>query len=106
ELVELGARWIGSDEAVPFTSGAATPAYVTRMHVRYDAKSFPEDLAFVETNDRENFQARFVLNHRWQGDATCTAAEHYRAALPTRARKEAENLAALTGWSRQEVDAR
>ena len=47
ELVELGARWIGSDDdsrsARRGMQGAN--AYVTRLHVRYDAKTFPEDLA-------------------------------------------------------------
>ena len=42
-------------------------AFVTRLHVRYDAQSFPEDLNFIETSDRENFQARYVLHHPYAG---------------------------------------
>src|SRR5439155_20406768 len=49
ELVELGARWIGSDDATPFR-GQGGSAYVTRLHVRYDARSFPEDLTLLETH--------------------------------------------------------
>src|SRR5260221_12417495 len=55
ELGELGARLIGDDSAAPFRRGGR-PAFVTRLHVRYDAKSFPEDIVFQETYDRENFQ--------------------------------------------------
>jgi hypothetical protein len=100
ELVELGARWIGDDSAAPFRRGG-TPAFVTRLHVRYDAKSFPEDIAFQETYDRENFQGRYVLRHPWHGNASCPAAQAYRAELPMRFTKEVANLAELTGWGAQ-----
>jgi hypothetical protein len=103
ELVELGARWIGDDSAAPFRGGGA-PAFVTRLHVRYDAKSFPEDIAFQETSDRENFQGRYVLRHPWQGNASCPAARAYRAELPARYGREAANLVELTGWARHQVE--
>jgi len=103
ELVELGARWIGDDSAAPFRRGG-TPVFATRLHVRYDAKSFPEDIAFQETYDRENFQGRYVLRHPWQGNASCPAAQAYLGALPMRFAKEAANLVELTGWARNEVE--
>jgi hypothetical protein len=108
ELVELGARWIGSDDDAPFRrfGGAGANAYVTRLHVRYDAKSFPEDLVFIETKDRTNFQGRYVLRNPWKGTATCDAAKQYRAGLPNRFRQEARNLSDITGWSRQEIEAK
>ena len=110
QLVELGARWIGSDDNVPYRAppGAGPQganAYVTRLHVRYDAKSFPEDLAFVETKDRTNFQGRYILRHPWQGEASCAASTAYRAALPARFAEEARNLATLTGWSLADIQA-
>jgi len=98
-----GARWIGDDSAAPFRRGG-TPAFVTRLHVRYDAKSFPEDIAFQETYDRENFQGRYVLRHPWQGNASCPAAQAYRGELPMRFAEEAANLVELTGWARNEVE--
>src|SRR5262249_27626693 len=108
ELVELGARWIESDEDAPFAMrrGAGGGAFVTRLHVRYDAAHFPEDLVFMETRDRENFQGRYVLRHPWRGTATCPAAEKYRASLPARFRQEAENLSGLTGWDAKDIAAR
>jgi hypothetical protein len=106
ELVELGARWIGGDDASPFRGGRGGNVYVTRLHVRYDAKSFPEDLALMETPDRSNFQGRYVLRQPWRGPAGCAAGQHYRASLPARFRQEAKNLAGLTGWSQGEIEAR
>jgi hypothetical protein len=110
ELVELGARWVPSDEDVPFAMrrgpGAGANAFVTRLHVRYDAAHFPEDLVFMETRDRENFQGRYVLRHPWKGTASCAAAERYRASLPTRFKQEAQNLAGLTGWDVKEIGIR
>jgi hypothetical protein len=108
ELVELGARWIESDEDIPFALGRVrgANAFVTRLHVRYDAAHFPEDLVFMETRDRENFQGRYVLRHPWRGAASCPAAEAYRAALPARFREEAQNLSGLTGWDAKDIAAR
>ncbi len=105
ELVELGARWIGSDADTPFR-GQGSSAFVTRLHVRYDAATFPEDLALMETPDRTNFQGRYVLQHPWRGNASCEAAETYRASLPARFRQEAHNLADLTGWAQAEIETR
>jgi len=106
ELVELGARWIGDDDDRPYRIGQGSNAYVTRLHVRYDAAHFPEDLALLETHDRENFQGRYVLRHPWRGDASCSAAEDYRKSLPIRFAQQAKNLAILTGWNRRDIDMR
>ena len=70
---------------------------MTRLHVRYDQASFPEDLVFLETGDRENFQGRYVIRHPWTGTADCPAATAYRDALPARRKAEQEMLARLTG---------
>jgi hypothetical protein len=107
ELSELGARWLGNGPAAsgPFVPSGAADAFVTRLHVRYDAKSFPEDLNFIETADRENFQARYVMHHPFVG-ATCQAAKTYRASLPARFRQEAANAADLTGWPRADIESR
>ena len=72
--------------------------FLTRLHVRYDAEHFPEDLTFQETADRANFQGRYILRHPWQGTDTCPEAEKYRAGLPQRWEQEARALASLTGW--------
>jgi hypothetical protein len=104
ELSTLGARWIGGGAGS--RNGGGSDAFVTRLHVRYDAQHFPEDLAFMETRDRENFQGRYVLRHPYAGKAECRAADDYYAALPTRFAQEAETLAGLTGWDRKAIKAR
>ena len=109
ELAELGIGPVSGDggNAVGIrpSSGPAS-AFVTRLHVRYDSQSFPEDLNFVETSDRDNFQARYILNHPYAGTASCPAGKRYEAALPDRFKHEADNLADLTGWTRQSIVAR
>jgi hypothetical protein len=110
ELTELGALWNDGDGAVvnrfPPVPGNGNSPFVTRLHVRYDAKSFPEDLNFVETSDRENFQGRYILHHPSTSTTACAAAKAYRASLPQRFKNEADNLANLTGWSRDDIAAR
>ena len=78
--------------------GQGVDVFVTRLHARYDAESFPEDLRLVQTGDRSNFQGRYVMRHPWKGEARCDAAEDYLATLPERFEREAQTLANLTGW--------
>jgi hypothetical protein len=84
--------------------GGPTPVTLTRLHVRYSADTFPEDLTFQETQDQENFQARYVLQHAWNGSpTTCEAAKNYFDELNKRKAHEAETLADLTGWNLENV---
>lgn len=97
QLRDLGAFWIEPPpQAQPRTM--VRDVFVTRMHLRYDAEHFPQDLMFRETDNRTNFQGRYVLRHPWQGEATCEAARQYFADLDLRFEQEAQTLAALTGW--------
>jgi hypothetical protein len=102
EMVDLGAGWI---TAGPLGDTGNSP-YVTRLHVRYDATSFPEDLNFVETSDRGNFQGRYIMHHPAPVRTSCAAGDAYRAALPARFRQEAKILADATGWSQKDIEAR
>lgn len=79
--------------------GLAQNVFLTRLHVRYDAAHFPEDLIFQETSDRANFQARYILRHPWTGPDECSAATTYRQQLRERYEREAQTLATLTGWN-------
>jgi hypothetical protein len=106
ELKTLGAGWVTNDSALRQPITAGTDAFVTRLHVRYDAKSFPEDLNFIETSDRENFQGRYILQHPAAASGLCKAGIEYRASLPARFKKEADNLADLTGWPETEIASR
>jgi hypothetical protein len=106
ELVELGARWIGNDDSRAFLRNSGANVYVTRLHVRYDAANFPEDIALLETRDRTTFQGRYVQHHPWHGKASCEAASTYRKSLQARFYSEAKNLAELTGWPHNDIAAR
>src|SRR5262245_2682763 len=102
ELRQLGVFWLtAGPQPQP---GSRRPVqgqdvFITRLHLRYDADHFPEDLTFQETVDHTNFQGRYVLRHPWQGTATCQQAQEYRENLPQRWEQEARALAALTGWN-------
>src|SRR5262245_9429098 len=101
ELRGLGVFWMG--EPIPGSMrppniSGARDVFVTRMHIRYDAERFPEDLVLQETADRTNFQGRYVLRHPWTGNDECPATEEYRRQLTQRHEQEAQQLADLTGW--------
>jgi hypothetical protein len=94
ELRKLGVFWITSNAN---GSGGPQDVFLTRLHLRYDAAHFPEDLVFQETADRTNFQARYVLRHAFAGQISC-ASDSYREELAARHEQEAKNLVSLTGW--------
>jgi hypothetical protein len=103
ELRELGVFW-QSEVANRGSKSLARDVFVTRLHVRYTADTFPNDFQFRETNDRSNFQGRYILRHPWKGERSqCEAAEQYFASLPQRFETEAQNLASLTGWDVTEI---
>jgi hypothetical protein len=116
ELQELGVFWLGDfgpgerrpgirpqPLPRPIPSPGPVDVFITRLHLRYDADHFPEDLVFQETGDRENFQGRYVLRHAWQGGERCAEAERYFEDLKRRREEEAESLARLTGWDVNEI---
>ena len=104
ELRELGVFWLaeGGGEAGG-AKAQARDVFATRLHLRYDAEHFPDDLMFRETSDRSNFQGRYVLQHPWSGVADCQAANAYYRALPDRFEREAQQLSSLTNWPIAEV---
>ncbi len=73
--------------------------FVTRMHVRYNRSTFPQDLLFQATPDRSNFQGRYILSHPATGNLQCEAGKQYKQTLATRRQKEVQELATLTGWN-------
>ncbi len=105
ELRGLGVFW--QDSFGSPQRGRSMPmaqnVFLTRLHIRYDAAHFPEDLMFQETSDRSNFQARYILRHPWTGTDECAAATAYRQQLRERYEREAQTLATLTGWNIGEI---
>ncbi|MEO0550648.1 MAG: DUF2330 domain-containing protein [Pseudomonadota bacterium] len=110
ELRELGVMWLDEGDQgdiEPMRPGFGpqpVDAFVTRLHVRYDGQSFPEDLNFQVTGDRENYQGRYVLRHPWRGDyGQCEEAGIYAEGLVERWDAEAKELAKLTGWDLEDI---
>jgi hypothetical protein len=97
EFKQLGVDWVRKSEA-------STPnVFVTRLHIRYSPTSFFEDLKFAVTDDRENFQGRYILNHPFEGEITCAEGKTYVAETRKRISEEAALLRKLTGWSAKTI---
>ena len=109
ELQELGVFWLegGGQGQNPMQKRRIMPraqnVFVTRLHVRYDAESFPEDLKFHQTGDRSNFQGRYIMRHPYKGEMRCDAAKQYKEQVNKRVEKEMKTLANLTGWDREDI---
>jgi hypothetical protein len=98
ELKEIGVFWNKPATAKNQWKRNARDVFITRLHVSYD-QSYKSDLMFEVTDNRENYQGRYVIRHPWKGKAQCDAAHAYlKRTLPQRQQKEAETLARLTGW--------
>ena len=115
ELRELGVFWLDGDRDLTPTQKRtmrrrsqpqAQNVFVTRLHIRYDAKSFPEDLKFHETGDKSNFQGRYIMRHPYKGEMKCEAALDYKKSVNKRLDKEVKTLANLTGWDRADIRTR
>lgn len=112
ELRELGVFWLDENKQdsrpqprpLRVRPQQAKEVYVTRLHVRYDAKSFPEDLKFKMTGDKQNFQGRYILRHAYKGEMECPEAEAYKKSVNARKETEIKTLANLTGWERSYID--
>jgi hypothetical protein len=102
ELRQLGVFWLGKHgvESTRTIQPQAQNVFVTRLHVRYDAEHFPEDLMFQETGDRQNYQGRYVIQHPWKGEASCDISQ-YEASVRDRQEREAQQLANLTNSVRR-----
>ena len=96
ELRQTGVFWLDGSPGAYHAGGM--PLTLTRLHVRYDAKHFPEDLVFQETGDQQLFQGRYIIRHPYRGEASCAEAEAYQQELRVRRSKQAETVASLTGW--------
>jgi len=85
-------RWDGS-------GGDYGSAFFTRLHVRYDREHFPQDLLFVETPNKKNFQGRYVLNNPAKGNLECKEGQQYLKDLWDRRNRELSELYALASWT-------
>lgn len=114
ELKKIGVFWMNdnqganpSNKILPRSPqpGGAVEAYISRLHVRYNAKNFPEDLRFQVTSNQENFQGRYILRHPFTGEIKCDAGKEYKRQLVDRSEKELANLLHVTGWKRSDLPA-
>jgi hypothetical protein len=104
ELRSAGVFWLGEELRSQERKASALPVMLTRLHVRYTAETFPEDLMLQKTADQTNFQTRYVLRNAWKGSPdTCPEARRYLDDLARRQEREAQALSNMTGWSVQQI---
>ncbi|MGD2181047.1 DUF2330 domain-containing protein [Lusitaniella coriacea] len=96
ELKKAGVFWLSPGQR-------NNNVFITRLHVRYSRNTFPEDLRFQETGNRENFQGRYVIRHPYKGEMDCPAGVEYKRSLQQRLEREAITLARLTKWDINDI---
>jgi hypothetical protein len=108
DLVQAGVWWISRNwedySDVYNDEDFSDQVYFTRLHVRYNRRSFPQDLVFQVTPNKENFQARYVITHPAAGDFNCEAGKKYIRDLKVRRQAELQMLTSLTGRGYQDWD--
>ena len=104
ELVQSGVWWLGGKDWTDYSDvnnveqdNGSKNVHFTRMHIRYNRNSFPQDLQFQVTPNTETFQARYIITHPATGSFNCDAGKKYLQDLKKRRQKELIELTALTG---------
>src|SRR5215211_1208763 len=101
DLVQAGVWWINRDwrdySDVQDEEEYSDDVYFTRLHIRYNRNSFPQDLMFQLTPNTDNFQARYIITHPAAGDFSCEEGQKYLKALKKRRQDEMQMLSYLTG---------
>jgi hypothetical protein len=104
DLRQSGVWWLGGKDWSDYSDvdndapdNGSKNVHFTRLHFRYNRKSFAQDLMFQVTPNTETFQARYIITHPATGDFTCTAGKKYLQDLKQRRKKELLELTALTG---------
>ncbi|MDQ7069765.1 MAG: DUF2330 domain-containing protein [Rhodobacterales bacterium] len=98
ELKELGVNWLA-----PGNRNPGEDVFVTRLHLQYDQNSFPRHLAMRVTDDRENFQGRYIMNVPYDGEITCDAGREYVAQTRRNIKAQAGALHKLTNWRLSDI---
>ena len=104
DLVQSGVWWLGNKDWNDYSDldneevdNGSKNVYFTRLHFRYNRKSFAQDLMFQVTPNTQNYQARYIITHPATGDFNCAAGKKYLQDLRQRRKKELIALTALTG---------
>jgi hypothetical protein len=104
DLVQSGVWWLGNKDWNDYSDldneeidNGSRNVHFTRLHLRYDRKSFAQDLQFQVTPNTQNYQARYIITHPASGDFNCTAGQKYLKDLRQRRKKELMELTVLTG---------
>ena len=80
-------------------AGRPVDTFVTRLHVRYDAASFPEDLVFQETATAPTSRAATCCGTRGRATPRARRPSAIASSLRARAEQEAGDARpSLTGW--------
>jgi hypothetical protein len=104
DLVQSGVWWLGNKDWSDYSDidndeadNGSKNVHFTRLHFRYNRRSFPQDLQFQVTPNTATFQARYIITHPATGDLSCDAGKKYLQDLKQRRKKELATLTALTG---------
>ncbi len=110
DLVQAGVWWLGGKDWNDYSDvdddevNNSNEVYFTRLHVRYNREKFAQDLSFMLTPNKENYQARYVINHPAAGDFSCEEGKKYLTELKKRRKNELKELTSLTGKTYQDWD--
>ena len=99
ELAEAGVDWVRSGSSGRWSGANYTgDVFFTRLHVRYNRSTFPQDLVFHETSNKNHFQGRYIMNHPARGTLDCENARGYLKKLIKRRKGELAEMKSLAGW--------
>ncbi|MAS52491.1 MAG: hypothetical protein CMD20_04725, partial [Flavobacteriales bacterium] len=101
ELSNAGVDWLKTTRN-NWGANYSGKLHFTRLHIRYNRKTYPQDLAFIETKNKENFQCRYVLRNPAKiNDESCDKVLPYYQKVLDRRNIELDNLEDITWWNKE-----
>ncbi len=104
DLLQSGVWWLGKKDWNDYNDlddeefdNDNRNVHFTRLHFRYNRRSFAQDLMFQVTSNTENYQARYIITHPATGSFNCATGQKYLKDLRERRKKELRELTILTG---------
>lgn len=94
QFKSLGLDWVQDENSQTYS-----PIMLTRMHIRYNRTTFPQDLAFQVTPNNQQYNCNISVQEVATGFENCEQGKAYANQVAQRRERELITMNQYAGWS-------